>query len=178
MRTSPGLTDGNACRQAAYVAREAVKDERTGTIYNFAHREAPAWCEVLLPPGSSPGIATVAGLATAMELSENRKNSQTAREFVLALPANREVSHGDRVELLRSFAQANFVDRGLGAIVAIHQPHPKLKGKAADLDSPTANVHAHVLVTTRYITGAALGAKARDLQPEVRRGAGGKSFVT
>jgi hypothetical protein len=105
-------TDGNACRQAAYVAREAVKDERTGTIYNFAHREAPAWCEVLLPPGSSPGIATVAGLATAMELSENRKNSQTAREFVLALPADREVSHGDRCRDAARFRAGAFHLKG------------------------------------------------------------------
>ena len=171
-------SDGSATRQAAYVAREKVHDERTGQTYSFAHREVPAWCEVLLPPGAPQGLATVAGLANAMELSENRKNSQTAREFVLALPADREVSHQDRVEMLRGFVQEHFTSKGLGAIVAIHQPHPKLRGSAADLESPTANVHAHVLVTTRYITGAALGAKARDLQPEVRRGAQGKAFVT
>ena len=99
----------------------------------------------------------MAGLANAMELSENRKNSQTAREFVLALPADREVSHQDRVEMLRGFVQEHFTSKGLGAIVAIHQPHPKLRGSAADLESPTANVHAHVLVTTRYITGQPSG---------------------
>jgi MobA/MobL family len=89
-----------------------VHDERTGQTYSFAHREAPTHCEALLPGGAPRGLATVASLANAMELSENRKNSQTAREFVLALPADREVSHGDRCRDAARFRAGAFHLKG------------------------------------------------------------------
>jgi hypothetical protein len=77
---------------------------------------------IVLPGGAPPGLAAVASLANAMKLSENRKN-QTAREFVLALPADGEVSHGERFEMLRDFVQKHFTSKGLAAIVSIHKPH-------------------------------------------------------
>ena len=169
---------GSATRSAAYAAREYVKDERLGVTHDFTHRAPAAHVEVLLPPGASPGLSSVAGLSNAMELSEKRKDSQTAREFVLALPASHEVSHGDRVEMLRSFVHDQFVSKGLGAIVAIHQPEPKKPGETVDLTSESANWHAHIIVSTRRVNSQGLeDRKARDLDPEVRR-AGGKSFVT
>jgi hypothetical protein len=82
---------GSATRSAAYAARAYVRDERLGVAYDFTHRAPAEHVEVLLPPGASPGLSSVQALSNAMELAEHRKDSQTARKFVLALPASSEV---------------------------------------------------------------------------------------
>lgn len=45
---------------------------------------------------------------------ERRKDSQVAKELVIALPDDSHVTLEDRIELTRRFAQANFVDKGYG----------------------------------------------------------------
>ncbi len=170
-------THGSATRQAAYIARERITDALTGRVHDFSDGEEPNFCRVLWPERDEEGRAAVATLSNIMELSENRRNSQTAREFVLSLPANQGITDADRIDLTRSFVQSHFIDKGLAAIVAIHKPHPKEKEKTPDLESPAANWHAHVLLSTRYVAGKQIGKKARDLQPQIRRGMRGKSFV-
>ena len=163
---------GSAVRSAAYNAREGIRDERTGELYYFAHRDAPEHHEVLLPAGASAELQEAKALWNAAEAAENRKNSQVARELVLALPANAEVTHEDRVELARSFAVEHFVRHGLAVQVDVHAPH------SGDVDAERANWHAHLLVTTRRVEGDRFAAKkARDLDPEVKR-LGGRAAVT
>ena len=95
-----------------------------------------------------------------------------ARELVMALPADRELGHEDRVELVRSFALQHFVSRGLAVQLDVHAPH------AGDVQSERANLHAHLLVTTRRVEGDHLAArKARELEPEVKW-VGGRAVVT
>jgi Ti-type conjugative transfer relaxase TraA len=95
-----------------------------------------------------------------------------AREIVLALPANKELNHEDRVELARSFALAHFVSQGLAVQLDVHAPH------AGDSEGERANHHAHLLITTRRVEGDRLAArKARELEPEVRS-LSGKPVVT
>ncbi len=47
---------------------------------------------MLLPEGASESLRDAKALWNAAEAAENRKNSQVAREVVLALPANAEIS--------------------------------------------------------------------------------------
>jgi Ti-type conjugative transfer relaxase TraA len=165
-------TGGVAVRTAAYNARASITDERTGELYYFKHRDQPESHEVLLPEGADPALAESSALWNAAEVAEKRKDAQVARELVIALPANHEVSHEDRVAMVRSFAQEHFVSRGLGVQVDIHGPH------VGDEASETANHHAHLLITTRRIEGDRLSAKkARDLDPEVKS-MGGRPAVT
>ncbi|TLU71168.1 AAA family ATPase [Lichenicoccus roseus] len=164
-------TGGNAVRSAAYNQRTDIRDQRTGQNFYFRHREAPLHHEVLLPVGADAMFRDATTLWNAVEAAENRRNSQVALEMILALPANLEITEADRLELARTFVHEHFVSKGLAAQIDIHAPHE------GDLDSETANWHAHVLVTTRRIEGDRLAThKARDLNPEVRR-YGGKSFV-
>ncbi|MFG6621538.1 MobA/MobL family protein, partial [Sulfitobacter sp. 1A05707] len=72
--------------------------------------------------------------------SETRKNSQVAREVRVALPD--ELTHAQRVALVRDYAQAQFVDRGMVADIALHAP-----GREGD----ERNHHAHILLTTREL---------------------------
>ena len=164
-------TGGSAARAAAYNARAEIGDERTGEVFYFKHRDAPEHHEVLLPAGADEKFADAATLWNAAEAAERRKDSQVAREIVMALPANAEVSNEDRIELARSFALEHFVAKGLAVQLDVHAPH------GGDLESERANFHAHLLITTRRIEGDRLSAtKARDLAPDIRQ-AGARSFV-
>ena len=159
-------------RSAAYNAREAIHAERTGALYYFKHRDAPEHHEVLLPEGAGAKLADAAVLWNAAEAAERRKDAQLAREIVLALPANAELTMDDRIELARRFAIENFVSKGLAVQLDVHAPH------AGDSESERANWHAHLLITTRRVEGEGFAAKkARDLEPEIKR-IGGRAVVS
>jgi Ti-type conjugative transfer relaxase TraA len=172
---------GNAVRSAAYNARESIAAERTGEVFHFRHRDAPEHHEVMLPEGADARLADCAVLWNAAEAAEKRKDAQVAREIVLALPADRELTTEDRIELARSFAAAHFVAKGLAVQLDVHAPH-KERGEGEGAFEGTGgdhtNWHAHLLITTRRIEGENLAAKkARDLDPEVRQ-AGGRALVS
>ena len=158
------MTGGSAVRSSSYNAREGLTDIRTGELYSFKHRDAPEHHEVLLPDSADLKFADASALWNAAEAAERRKDAQVARELVIALPANLELSREDRLELVRGFVQEHFVSKGLAVQLDVHAPH------VGDEDKDTANHHAHLLVTTRRVEGDRLSAKkARDLDPEVRR---------
>jgi len=162
---------GSAVRSAAYNGREAIKAQRTGEVFYFKHRDAPEHHEVLLPEGAPAELATSDALWNAAEAMEKRKDAQLAREMVLALPANAEIGHDDRVELARSFAIEHFVSKGLAVQLDVHAPH------GAEMEGDRANYHAHLLITTRRLGGEGFAAKkARDLDPVVKR-VGGRAIV-
>ena len=64
-------------------------------------------------------------LWNAAEAKENRQNPQTALEIVVVLPNEVEVTAADRIELIKSYVQKNYVDNGLAAQIAIHPPEQK-----------------------------------------------------
>jgi hypothetical protein len=164
-------TGGNAVRSAAYNARDAIQAERTGEVFYFRHRDAPDHHAVLLPTGAADRFTDSAVLWNAAEAAEKRKDAQVAREIVLALPANAEISSEDRIALARSFAEAHFVTQGLAVQLDVHAPHE------GDAESERANWHAHLLITTRRLEGEQFSPKkARDLDPAVRS-AGGRARV-
>jgi Ti-type conjugative transfer relaxase TraA len=164
-------TGGSAVRSAAYNERAAITSERTGEVYYFKHRDAPEHHEVLLPDGADARFADSAVLWNAAEAAERRKDAQVAREIVLALPSDAGISTEDRIDLARSFAEQHFVAQGLAVQLDVHAPHE------GESDAEGANWHAHLLITTRRIEGAAFATKkARDLDPEVRR-ADGRAVV-
>lgn len=172
---------GSATRSAAYNMRVegGIFDERTQQLHNFEpnkglepgkerkpgdkdYREEPQHHAVLLPSGAPAAYAKPAVLWNAAEAAEKRKNSQVAQEVLLALPNNPEVTLKDWAAMTESFAREHFVSKGLAAQVDIHNEsrHPEAKKEH--------NPHAHLLITTRRIDANGFGAKARDLQPEIR----------
>jgi len=163
---------GSAVRSAAYNGREEIAAERTGEVFYFRHRDAPEHHAVLLPEGAAERFGEARVLWNAAEAAERRKDAQVAREIVLALPANADVSTEDRIALARSFAETHFVSKGLAVQLDVHAPHE------GDAESERANWHAHLLITTRRLEGEQFNAKkARDLDPEVRL-AGGRPLVS
>ncbi|MBA3814484.1 MAG: AAA family ATPase [Alphaproteobacteria bacterium] len=153
-------TGGNACRKASYNQREEVRCERTGELFSFKERDGNVHHEILLPQGAAEKFKTSSSLWNEVEACERRINSQVAKEFVIALPDDTEVTLEDRIELTRRFGKI-FVERGVAVQLDVHSPHDSEK-----------NWHAHLLVTTRRFSedGLSLGEKARDLDPVIRGG--------
>jgi Ti-type conjugative transfer relaxase TraA len=151
---------GNACRKASYNQREDVRCERTGELFSFKERGANAHHEIILPAGADEKFKNASVLWNEAEACERRINSQVAKEFVIALPDDAQVTLEDRIELARQFGNL-FVERGVAVQLDVHSPHDGEK-----------NWHGHLLMTTRRFSenGLTFGAKARDLDPVIRSG--------
>ena len=118
---------------------------------DYAARGGVDHTEILAPDHAPDWVRDRSELWNRVEESETRKNSQVAREVRVALPA--ELTHEARVELVWEFAQAQFVERGMVADIALHAP-----GREGD----ERNHHAHILLTTREIGPEGFTAKNRD----------------
>lgn len=150
---------GNACRKASYNQRDEVRCERTGELFSFKERGGNVHHEVLLPLRANEKFKNSTMLWNEAERCERRKDSQVAKEFVIALPDNEEVTLKDRIELIQRFGHL-FVERGIAAQIDVHAPHEGEK-----------NWHAHLLVTTRRFSEDGLTfyeKKATDLDPVIR----------
>lgn len=105
----------------------------------------------------------------AVEVAENRKNSQLLKDIVIALPDDKEFSLQDKINITHEIIdEMEWVKNGLAVQVDIHEAHDGEK-----------NWHAHLLVTTCRFTmdGSSLGAKARDMNPEFKSGKGGNFII-
>ncbi len=138
----------SATEAAAYRAAEKIYDERTGETFNYTRKKGVYATEILTPHNAPDWMLDRSKLWNAAELFEKRSNSRTAREFDIALPT--ELTNTQKQDLVRNFAQDNFVDKGLVADIAFHE-----------ID--THNPHVHIMITTRVVDENGLGAKDRSL---------------
>ena len=130
----------SATAAIAYRVAERIEDRRTGLTFDYAARGGVDHTEILAPDHAPDWVYDRSELWNRVEESETRKNSQVAREVRVALPD--ELTHAQRLELVREFVRSQFVDRGMVADIALHAP-----GRAGD----ERNHHAHILLTTREI---------------------------
>jgi hypothetical protein len=141
----------SATAASAYRVAERIEDRRTGLTFDYAARGGVDHTEILAPEHAPDWVRDRSELWNRVEESETRKNSQVAREVRVALPD--ELTHAERVALVRDYAQAQFVDRGMVADIALHAP-----GRAGD----ERNHHAHILLTTREVDAEGFTTKNRD----------------
>ncbi|HMQ13644.1 MAG TPA: MobQ family relaxase [Candidatus Competibacter phosphatis] len=157
-------TGRSAVAAAAYRAGCELVDERTGLVHDYRRKGGVLATDLLLPDG---GAVERAVLWNAAERAEARKDARTAREWVIALPA--ELSAPERAVLAREFAGALATRYGVAVDVALHQP---------DREGDHRNHHAHLLTTTRQVYRnpdgtLALGDKASiELSDKARRARG------
>jgi hypothetical protein len=130
----------SATAASAYRVAERIEDRRTGLVFDYAARGGVDHTEILAPDHAPDWVYDRSELWNRVEESETRKNSQVAREVRVALPD--ELTHAQRLELVREFVRSQFVDRGMVADIALHAP-----GREGD----ERNHHAHILLTTREI---------------------------
>lgn len=152
-----------ATAAAAYRAGERVRDERSGELHNYSRRRDVLHAEIFLPGQYAQAPMAWARsrerLWNTAEHAEKRHNARVAREIQVNLPA--ELAPLERIQLARAFA-AEMAERYKVAVdLAVHEPRP---------EGDPRNFHAHLLLTTREVTPAGLGAKAGlDMAPRERR---------
>jgi ATP-dependent exoDNAse (exonuclease V) alpha subunit len=144
----------SAVSLAAYRAGERIRDERTGRTYDHSERQGVLHKEIMLPNQFAAERMSWAmdrsNLWNSAENAEVRRDARTAREYLVALPA--ELSPQARINLVTGFSR-ELVERYRFALdIAIHAPRDYP-------GSDPRNFHAHLLATTREVTREGLGAK-------------------
>ncbi len=141
----------SAIKASAYRSGDKMYDDRIGLTVNYAHRKHEViFSEIMLPKGVDIAFTDRETLWNAVEDSEHRKDSQLAKDHVIALP--KELSQKQHIEMAKQFAQEQFVNEGVAVDINIHY-HSE--------DNP----HAHLMTTTRVIDENGFGKKATHLNP-------------
>lgn len=169
--------NSSASGMSAYISCSIRVNKVTGTRYNFSHKAIQlVHHEVIVPEGTPERLRDPTVLwdeATEKETTTDRRsrrlrfkrNAQSAKHTVIALP--KECNDAERLELTRRFIRDNFTKFGLAVEFAIHRP-----------EEGSDNYHAHLLVTTRFVTKRGLGKKARSLNPAFATDGKGRRFVS
>ncbi len=150
---------------SAYVLRQSMTDEVAGRAYDFRKQGGHdlVHAEVFLPEGAPAAYADAAALwngATAAELTVDRKTgevrfktgAQVAWHMILAVP--KELAAGESACLVRQFIEERFGPAGVAVQWVLHED--------------AVNPHAHLLISTRQLSAAGWGKKAREIVPRVR----------
>ncbi|TWB09324.1 MobA/MobL family protein [Nitrospirillum amazonense] len=140
----------SATAAAAYRAAVRIDDERTGQSFDYTRKQGVLHSEIMAPAGTPAWMYDRVQLWNAVEKVEKRKDSQLARDILMSLP--HELTHEQRVDLVREFVATEFVAQGMIADVAIHAP---------DRQGDDRNHHCHILLTMRELTGEGFGKKVR-----------------
>lgn len=144
----------SATAAAAYRATCKIEDRTTGEVFDYTKKEKALYSEILTN-GNVPKWATDrAELWNSVEEKENRKNSQFCRSFDIALM--KELSLSQNIELVKKWANENYVKRGVVADIAIHAPHRNADGTTNE------NLHAHILIPTRKMNSDGWAEKDRE----------------
>lgn len=131
----------SAIAAAAYRAGERLYSDYYGEYSDYTKKGGVIYSEIILPPHAPPEYQDRATLWNAVEHAERHKKAQLAYSFDIAL--QNELTMVENIELAREFVQRCFVEKGMVADLAIHQPD---KG-----DGGIPNPHFHVLTTMRPI---------------------------
>ncbi len=123
----------SAVASASYRSGEKLVDERTGES-KFYKRDVQPDSIILAPSHAPEWVHDRQRLWNEVEAVEKNWNSQLAREINVALP--KELSMDQQKELIRDFAQEEFVKKGMVADISIHRDDEN-------------NPHAHIMLTMR-----------------------------
>lgn len=133
----------NAVAAAAYRSGQRLVDRTSGQVHDYSHRRGVVHEEVMVPAGAATWLENRELLWNTVESMEKRRDAQLSREFNMALPA--DLDFEQRLELVRDFVGQQFVQRGMVADIALHDPIP-------ELGQSRLNFHAHVMLTLRKAT--------------------------
>lgn len=126
----------SATAAAAYRSGTRIADERTGEVHDYSRKGGVVFSEVLLPDHAPRFLSDRSTLWNAVERSEKSKAAQLCREINFALP--RELTRDENEALARDYIRRTFVDAGMIADWAFHDPG-------------NGNPHAHVMLTMREV---------------------------
>lgn len=146
-----------AVAAAAYRACDKLTG-KDGTQHDYTRKGHLEHAEILAPTGAPAWMSDRQQLWQTVDQLEKHPSAQLAREIRIMLP--REFTADQRIEVARDFIQKEFVDRGMVADIAWHNP------KASDgRDNP----HVHVMLTMRPIVDGAFGKKCEGTRATQKR---------
>lgn len=161
--------DHSVVAKAAYNAREKAYDQTRGIAYDFRFHDGLIDSGFVLPADAPEWAASTEALWNAAqdrECVKDRKTGETrlskhgkpqvAKDITLALP--RELDDDQNRQLLHAFIAAKYSPSNVAVQWAIHR------------DGDNHNPHAHLIVSTRQLSGKGFGKKARELNPDFIRG--------
>ena len=131
----------SAVAAAAYRAGEKLHSEYYGEDSDYTRKGGVICSEILLPSHAPPEYADRETLWNAVEKAERGRKAQLAYSFDIAL--QNEFSMQENIDLARQFLLDNFVNRGMVADFAVHQPDKE--------DGGISNPHFHVMCPIRPI---------------------------
>ena len=131
---------------AAYRAGCRLVDERTGKVYDYSKKKDVVHSEIFLTDESPAVYRDRETLWNAVEASHQRKDAQTARDILIALP--HEFTLEQCQDAVADFVETYCVAQGMIVDVNIHR----------DEDNKP---HAHLLITKREVTLDGFGKVAR-----------------
>ena len=132
---------GSAVSTAAYNAGDRLRDVETGITIDKTKKPEVVFSEILLCENAPAEFCDREKLWNAVELKENFKNAQLARNFEFALPKEL-TDRQTQIEMVREYISKNFVagdtsaTRGMIADWSLH-------------DKGDGNPHVHMMVTMR-----------------------------
>lgn len=137
---------------AAYRSGELLYDNYIGKNYDYTDRQDVLYKEIILPKNAPREYYNRELLVGAINNSETRSDSRTAREIKIALP--NELSLEQNIKLVKNYVLENFVKIGMCADVAIHEGPLEEHKKPSSIKPVFGrqnNPHAHILLTTRKV---------------------------
>ena len=144
---------------SAYRSGSQIENKWDGVNHNYTNKKWISHTEILLPPNAPSEYLDRGKLWNAVELSEKSSDARLGKEVLIALP--REMSIDEQILLTREYVKQTFVDSGMCADIAIHNPPLKndlgqpIDYKGNILENPDdyifPNPHAHILLTMRPI---------------------------
>lgn len=137
---------GNLVRSAAYAAMSSLEDQRTGKVFDqFKAHGVLEHTEVILPDDTANKWQDAGVLFPALEMAEKRWDAHLGYEIVVALPADKDITRSDRIDMAVGFVRAHITSKGIPAQVSVHRPHN------SNNDNDRENYHAHIIVGLRRI---------------------------
>jgi hypothetical protein len=119
---------------AAYASCSQIYNDYDGVQHDYTRKQGCVYSEIFLPPNAPTEWQDRAELWNAVEAAEKSKDSQLARELIVALPIELQIDEWKSI--LQKFITENCVDKGMCADVSIH-------------NTDGHNPHAHILLTMR-----------------------------
>ncbi len=139
-------TGRSSVAAAAYRSASVIYDDRTGLTHDYRRKaDNVEFTRVYVSDNAPDWASDRATLWNAVELKENRKNSTTAHELIVAYPSEfnalQRREHGDVMagEILRRYKGA--VD------ISYHKPSQSIDENGEIISNE--NHHSHMMFTTR-----------------------------
>ena len=148
---------------AAYNSGEKLEDNAGSTEHSDYTRKGGILFSSISLPAGTPTWANKRGeLWRRLEAREDRsthpRDALLAHNFNIALPY--ELTLEQNIFLAKDFVREQFTRKGYAVDWAIHAPDPR---------GDSRNIHLHILVPLRKITGASFGNKDRYSKGKLRQ---------